>query len=607
MVRLRDGTLTLLDLTTPGYVELDVTPGEVLATKVELAEAVIAGGGTGEASAAQAKAASDTGTRLSPRRFKDAAWWFDVRWYGAVGDGTADDTAAVQAALDAAAAAGPFDGSYTGVTVYFPAGAYKITDTLEVTGSTPLVGASGLTSIYFVGMNAAGTNEWGIHVQGTYGGSAVDFIQIRNLRLQGQARGLLKLTGVSGFKIENVFVQNAPDATALWLEECQDFEVSHVDILNDCGDDSLADGTGAVLYVNTCNNGYFNYWRNENPEAVGAWIEDSNTITFHEGKFDSGGATPANEPNVVSLNSFNVQFDRFNFNGADGPAAQVQGWGEIRLEGCRFTNCKTNGLVKATATTQEIYPTGYQPGYKRRPKIELYGCTIMAQAFNNDVDHSTALVHAVAPEPNYYPHSSTTPMRVSAKNTSGGYVYVILQHWNGSAYVNAPVNDRYIGAYLVHMQTGYRTRINANFSDGSTYTDTLAADTANLPVADAYKVEYAEKDGVAVNQRDNEVAIRKYAELPATFDTIAYIGAVTVNSSAYSTFVTTVTLSAAASSTWVGMYLYKPATGTSWLIRGTSGSTVLLDFDVAAAVTAGTYWVRAGKETLAANPLLSFD
>jgi hypothetical protein len=40
-----------------------------VATQAELDAAVISGGGTSEASAAQAKAASDTGTRLSPRRF----------------------------------------------------------------------------------------------------------------------------------------------------------------------------------------------------------------------------------------------------------------------------------------------------------------------------------------------------------------------------------------------------------------------------------------------------------------------------------------------------------------------------------------------------------
>ncbi|MFJ1754779.1 glycosyl hydrolase family 28-related protein [Kitasatospora sp. NPDC088134] len=61
--------------------------------------------------------------------------WFSVRDHGAVGDGTTDDTAAVQGALDAAAAAG-------GGTVYFPGGRYLV----KPNGGTPAltVGGNGI-------------------------------------------------------------------------------------------------------------------------------------------------------------------------------------------------------------------------------------------------------------------------------------------------------------------------------------------------------------------------------------------------------------------------------------------------------------------------------
>lgn len=65
--------------------------------------AVMSGGGTA-AAAATAAGTPD---------------WFDVKGHGAVGDGSTDDTAAVQRALDAAAAAG-------GGTVYFPVGKYLV-------------------------------------------------------------------------------------------------------------------------------------------------------------------------------------------------------------------------------------------------------------------------------------------------------------------------------------------------------------------------------------------------------------------------------------------------------------------------------------------------
>lgn len=54
--------------------------------------------------------------------------WFDVTDYGAVGDGATDDTAAIQAAIDAAASAG-------GGVVFFPASVYIVGGALQDTGN----------------------------------------------------------------------------------------------------------------------------------------------------------------------------------------------------------------------------------------------------------------------------------------------------------------------------------------------------------------------------------------------------------------------------------------------------------------------------------------
>lgn len=61
--------------------------------------------------------------------------------YGAVGDGTTDDTTAIQSALNAAAS-GTFPASARGGSVFLPNGDYKITSTLTMKPGTHLIGES---------------------------------------------------------------------------------------------------------------------------------------------------------------------------------------------------------------------------------------------------------------------------------------------------------------------------------------------------------------------------------------------------------------------------------------------------------------------------------
>ena len=64
---------------------------------------------------------------------------FNVKSFGATGDGTTDDTAEIQAAIDACEAA-------AGGWVYFPAGTYRITATLNVPGAVSIMGVADVGS-----------------------------------------------------------------------------------------------------------------------------------------------------------------------------------------------------------------------------------------------------------------------------------------------------------------------------------------------------------------------------------------------------------------------------------------------------------------------------
>jgi hypothetical protein len=74
-----------------------------------------------------------------------------VKDFGAVGDGATDDTAAIQAALTAAGAAG-------GATVYLPGGTYKLTGPLYVSSNTWLCGAGPATTLYTTSLPYSASN-----------------------------------------------------------------------------------------------------------------------------------------------------------------------------------------------------------------------------------------------------------------------------------------------------------------------------------------------------------------------------------------------------------------------------------------------------------------
>lgn len=94
--------------------------------------------------------------------------WVSVVTYGAKGDGATDDTAAVQAAIDATAG-----------TVYFPTGTYLLSDTLTLHSALTLTGSGQYSS----------TIKQGAQVHGLHGVD-VDFLAVRNLRITGPSDGL---------------------------------------------------------------------------------------------------------------------------------------------------------------------------------------------------------------------------------------------------------------------------------------------------------------------------------------------------------------------------------------------------------------------------------
>lgn len=107
-------------------------------TSAQVAASIAAADATQDAATAASLAALDTNGQLV----------LSARTFGAVGNGTADDTAAIQAALDAAVSTGR-------LAVYLPAGTYKVSSTLTIgTAGMSLTGA-GRTATVITGNSAA--------------------------------------------------------------------------------------------------------------------------------------------------------------------------------------------------------------------------------------------------------------------------------------------------------------------------------------------------------------------------------------------------------------------------------------------------------------------
>lgn len=103
---------------------------------------------------------------------------YDAKAYGAVGNGTTDDTAAIQMVIDKARSDG------NGAIAYIPTGIYKITSALNVTGSDYIVGGSGYNARLF----------WA----GAAGGTIISITDPKNLTLESLMVGHHDVSGASG-------------------------------------------------------------------------------------------------------------------------------------------------------------------------------------------------------------------------------------------------------------------------------------------------------------------------------------------------------------------------------------------------------------------------
>lgn len=148
--------------------------------------------------------------------------WVDVRAYGATGDGSTDDTTAIQAAIDAAS------------VIFFPAGIYKLTSELALD-------------------NDAGSNGDNKFLFGAARGGVAELVQ----SVAGQAVIRLDATGDDAGKIEirNLSMKLGPSAVSqgIELQNCFEFSIINCHIYGTTGSDT--DGGVGIHLSTTCKQG----------------------------------------------------------------------------------------------------------------------------------------------------------------------------------------------------------------------------------------------------------------------------------------------------------------------------------------------------------------
>ena len=267
-----------------------------------------------------------------------------VKDFGAVGDGVVDDTAAIQAAINAASAAG-------GGTVYLPAGTYIIGDSgfdivsrsygLLLKSNVALVGSSIFTT------TLKAKNNVDIDLINTDRSSAQSNIVLRDLTLDGNEsnQGVTPANGfnlwaksITNFSIANVKSLN-PASWGIRIEACERVQINN--IYCDHSAESNSDGihfvdtnnvTGGSIWIKSAGDDAFII------EATNASVKNYAISGIY---VDAQNALALPARGILLMCDADVQSAAHTIS-------------NINLTSCVVENCSGNGVICDGATYESV-------------------------------------------------------------------------------------------------------------------------------------------------------------------------------------------------------------------------------------------------------------
>lgn len=287
---------------------------------------------------------------LGPITRKARAGSFDVTHFGAVGDGVTDDTAAIQAAVDAAAAV--FG------EVYFPPGAYLITEPIVLPRGVRLRGTQmGLWKIgddeqtCYLLVDASFSGSAAILINDkTLAGESLDtsMIQIEGLGIDGDTVGSVHGIHARGH-VRNVRLREVdirrPGGNGIKVEDvsgrrAQEWYFDHV-FVHGCGasgiiTDDLVDGSFNQTHVSDCAGHGFHLKSLSNYRLVGCSSEHNTAGCGYA--FDNGTNYAPGNVEMVGCST-----DRNDDHGLWWACQSSQNNKALMISGCRFRRDGRNG------------------------------------------------------------------------------------------------------------------------------------------------------------------------------------------------------------------------------------------------------------------------
>lgn len=287
----------------------------------------------------------------------------NVRDYGAAGDGVTDDTAAIQAAVDAA-------NNHGGAVVYVPQGTYRLSASLDVYSRISVRGDGDQVSV----LHQTGATASGLR------GVDVAFLDLRNIQLRGPGTGSASGPGIylsrtdnsscEGITMENVFVWQFGDSgIAISLPIVSTF-TRVISQQNGAHGFSLYGG-GTSCVLNACyanGNSQIGYSLGLVYSQFSGCASDSNGIAYH--------VTPGSRNLVFSACGAE---DSINHNATcDGTAWKIDGANDIVLAGCyaAATSNKSFWVTGSARAVTLVSCTEANPGASATASFQVdAGCS----------------------------------------------------------------------------------------------------------------------------------------------------------------------------------------------------------------------------------------